>query len=63
MPRRQHDPHPACSQKSAGGWPLVAPKNLRVPAAAMSPQTEEPPAGGPSSIRRWNLRETTGGRR
>lgn len=57
------DRHPPPPQKRADGRPPVAAKNLRVPAAAPSPETEEPPDGGPPSIRRWNLRETTDGRR
>lgn len=43
------------SQKNADGWPPVATQNLPPSACRPVPDTEEPPDGGPPSIRRWNL--------
>jgi len=55
-------PSTTISQKSASGRPPVAHQNLRRWPAAPLAQTEEPPCGGPPSIRTWNLRETSYGR-
>lgn len=62
MPTATSEPTPAHPQKTASGRPPVATKNLRAPRCTRARQTEEPPSGGPPSIRGWNLRETSHGR-